>query len=79
MIIIISLKLSHFKYYALSIFKIVSMWLSKETRKVIGDIFVSLSNKTEKLKYRYRSNMLFSSFLPFCILTDQESDVTSCT
>ena len=35
MIIIISLKLSHFKYYALSIFKIVSMWLSKETRKVI--------------------------------------------
>ena len=53
MIIFFSLKLSRFKYYALSIFKIVSMWLSKETRKVIGDIFVSLNNKTEKLKYRY--------------------------
>ena len=45
MIIIVSLKLSRLKYYVLSIFEITSMWLSKETRKVIGNIFVSLNTK----------------------------------
>lgn len=45
MIIIVSLKVSRLKYYVLSIFEITSMWLLKETRKVIGNIFVSLNTK----------------------------------